>query len=95
MLAGLVICGTASLCFALTESLAAWFACRAAIGVAAGLIYAPGMTFVTSLLPIAKATIVALKELGAKPFVVAAMGSHGGATPAGQRELLAPRSRIL
>ena len=28
-------------------------------------------------------------ELGAEPFVVAAMGSHGGATPAGQRELLA------
>lgn len=38
---------------------------------------------------IAKATIDALTELGAKPFVVAAMGSHGGATAAGQRELLA------
>jgi len=38
---------------------------------------------------IAKATIEALKELGAKPFVVAAMGSHGGATADGQRELLA------
>jgi hypothetical protein len=38
---------------------------------------------------IAKATVDALKELGAKPFVVAAMGSHGGATAAGQRELLA------
>ena len=37
----------------------------------------------------AKATVDALKELGAKPFVVAAMGSHGGATPEGQRELLA------
>ncbi len=30
-----------------------------------------------------------MQELGAKPFVVAAMGSHGGATPEGQRELLA------
>ncbi|MFO0800971.1 MAG: DUF362 domain-containing protein [Gemmataceae bacterium] len=38
---------------------------------------------------IAKATIDALKELGAKPVVIAAMGSHGGANAAGQRELLA------
>jgi hypothetical protein len=38
---------------------------------------------------IAKATVDALTHLGAKPFVVAAMGSHGGATPDGQRELLA------
>lgn len=38
---------------------------------------------------IARATVDALKELGAQPFVVAAMGSHGGANPAGQRELLA------
>lgn len=40
-------------------------------------------------LALARATVDALKELGADPFVVAAMGSHGGATPAGQRELLA------
>jgi hypothetical protein len=38
---------------------------------------------------IVKTTIESLRELGAKPFVVAAMGSHGGATPEGQRELLA------
>ncbi|HVK07862.1 MAG TPA: lactate racemase domain-containing protein [Gemmataceae bacterium] len=38
---------------------------------------------------IMKTTIQTLQELGAKPFVVAAMGSHGGATPEGQRELLA------
>jgi hypothetical protein len=38
---------------------------------------------------LAKATVDALKDLGAKPFVVAAMGSHGGATPDGQRSLLA------
>ena len=37
---------------------------------------------------IAKATVDALKELGADPFVVAAMGSHGGATADGQRALL-------
>ena len=37
---------------------------------------------------IARATVDALRELGADPFVVAAMGSHGGATAAGQRALL-------
>ena len=34
---------------------------------------------------LAKATVDALLDLGAKPFVVAAMGSHGGATADGQR----------
>jgi predicted MFS family arabinose efflux permease len=57
MLAGLALCGTASVCFALTESMAVWFTCRAAIGVAAGMIYAPGMTFVTTLLPVTKANL--------------------------------------
>ena len=35
-----------------------------------------------------KATIDYLKGLGAKPFVVPAMGSHGGATAEGQRSVL-------
>jgi hypothetical protein len=48
-----------------------------------------GSRGIQNYLTIAKATIAALKELGAQPFVVAAMGSHGGATPHGQRELLA------
>jgi hypothetical protein len=38
---------------------------------------------------LAKATVDALQEFGAEPFVVAAMGSHGGATADGQRSLLA------
>ena len=38
---------------------------------------------------IAKTSIDTLKEMGFRPFVVAAMGSHGGATAEGQRELLA------
>src|SRR5438128_1725864 len=50
---------------------------------------AVGSRGIKNLLTIARATVDALKELGAKPFVVAAMGSHGGATPEGQRELLA------
>jgi hypothetical protein len=36
-----------------------------------------------------RATLEVLRALGAHPFVVAAMGSHGGATAAGQRQLLA------
>ena len=48
-----------------------------------------GSRGIKNYLAIAKATIEALKELGAKPFVVAAMGSHGGANATGQRELLA------
>jgi len=36
-----------------------------------------------------RTTLDVLRELKAEPFMVAAMGSHGGATPEGQRELLA------
>jgi hypothetical protein len=38
---------------------------------------------------IARAAVEALRALGFDPFVVAAMGSHGGGTPEGQRGLLA------
>lgn len=38
---------------------------------------------------ITKALVEALKETGAKPFIVPAMGSHGGATAEGQQEVLA------
>jgi hypothetical protein len=38
---------------------------------------------------VARAIVAALKEMEYKPFIVAAMGSHGGATAEGQRELLA------
>ncbi len=48
-----------------------------------------GSRGIKNYLTIARATIDALKELGAVPFVVSAMGSHGGANAAGQRELLA------
>jgi hypothetical protein len=34
-------------------------------------------------------TVQFLKDLGAKPFIVPSMGSHGGATAEGQREVLA------
>ena len=38
---------------------------------------------------LARAAVDALKSLGFRPFVVAAMGSHGGGTSEGQRALLA------
>lgn len=48
-----------------------------------------GSRGIRNYLTIAKTAIDCLKELGAQPFVLAAMGSHGGASAAGQRELLA------
>ncbi|MEO6811528.1 MAG: lactate racemase domain-containing protein [Isosphaeraceae bacterium] len=48
-----------------------------------------GSRGITAIFPIVKATIETLKEMGYRPFIVAAMGSHGGATADGQRELLA------
>src|ERR1700722_12801013 len=38
---------------------------------------------------VARAIVDTLRELDYRPFIVAAMGSHGGATADGQRELLA------
>ncbi|MBZ0286427.1 MAG: nickel-dependent lactate racemase, partial [Anaerolineae bacterium] len=38
---------------------------------------------------LARATVDRLKEVGAKPFIFPAMGSHGGATAEGQRGILA------
>jgi hypothetical protein len=38
---------------------------------------------------IARTAVDTLREMGYRPFIVAAMGSHGGATAEGQRELLA------
>lgn len=37
---------------------------------------------------IVKATVDVIKELGGRPFIVPAMGSHGGATAEGQKKLL-------
>jgi hypothetical protein len=54
---------------------------RIAVGV--------GSRGIKNVFDIVQTTIDTLKEMGYQPFVVAAMGSHGGATAAGQRELLA------
>src|SRR6266849_5993306 len=50
---------------------------------------ATGSRGIANLAVMARATLDVFLELGAKPFIVAAMGSHGGGTPEGQRELLA------
>jgi hypothetical protein len=48
-----------------------------------------GSRGITVIPKVARAAVDALKEMGYRPFIVAAMGSHGGATAEGQRELLA------
>ena len=56
----------------------------------------PGMTIavgcgsrgIANIADCAKQVIAELKALGAKPFIFPAMGSHGGATAEGQREVL-------
>ena len=42
---------------------------------------ATGSRGIANLSTIVRATLDFLRDLGAKPFVVAAMGSHGGARP--------------
>lgn len=54
---------------------------RIAVGV--------GSRGIANIFTIVKSSLDTLIEMGFRPFVVAAMGSHGGATPEGQRELLA------
>jgi hypothetical protein len=48
-----------------------------------------GSRGIANVSTIVRATLDSLRDLGAKPFIVAAMGSHGGATAEGQRTLLA------
>jgi hypothetical protein len=48
-----------------------------------------GSRGIAAIATVARATVDTLKAMGYRPFVVAAMGSHGGATAEGQRALLA------
>jgi hypothetical protein len=48
-----------------------------------------GSRGIASIDVIVKATIDTLTEMGARPFIFPAMGSHGGATAEGQRDVLA------
>lgn len=49
---------------------------------------AVGSRGIASIAEITKTVIDKLKELGTHPFIVPAMGSHGGANPDGQKEVL-------
>ena len=71
-----------------------WLASKTAKRIKPGMRVAVGCGSrgIKNYLAIAKATIDVLKELGAQPVVVSAMGSHGGATPDGQREVHGARS---
>ena len=48
-----------------------------------------GSRGIGSIAVVARTAVDTLAEMGFRPFIVAAMGSHGGATSDGQRELLA------
>ncbi|WUJ73364.1 nickel-dependent lactate racemase [Kribbella soli] len=47
-----------------------------------------GSRGIRDLVPVVKAAVDWLRDAGATPFVIPAMGSHGGATADGQREML-------
>jgi hypothetical protein len=48
-----------------------------------------GSRGISNILPIVQSAVEFLKTAGTKPFLIPAMGSHGGATPEGQIEVLA------
>jgi len=52
---------------------------------------AVGSRGISNLTEIVRTVVMKLKEPGCEPFIVPAMGSHGGATAEGQIELLKAR----
>jgi hypothetical protein len=62
---------------------------HARIKPGARIAVAAGSRGITDYALVVGAIVAELKRLGAAPFVFPAMGSHGGATAAGQREVLA------
>ncbi len=61
----------------------------AAVRPGARIAVAVGSRGITNLATIVRGTIEVLQAAGAAPFIIPAMGSHGGATPEGQRAILA------
>ena len=57
--------------------------------VGAKVAVAVGSRGVDGLVPTVRAVVGELRSAGCEPFIVPAMGSHGGATAAGQTEVLA------
>lgn len=62
---------------------------RARILPGARIAVTAGSRGIHDLVPVVKAAVDWLSSVGAEPFVVPAMGSHGGATASGQLEMLA------
>jgi len=62
---------------------------RGSIGPGETVAVAVGSRGITNLALVVRTLVAVLKEAGARPFVVPAMGSHGGATAEGQRAILA------
>jgi hypothetical protein len=62
---------------------------RGVVPAGARVALAVGSRGIANLPRLVRATVDALRGAGAIPFIVPAMGSHGGATAEGQRDLLA------
>jgi hypothetical protein len=64
------------------ETRRCWLASRIAQKIKRGdrVAVATGSRGIANLATMARATLDVLHQLGAKPFIVAAMGSHGGGT---------------
>jgi hypothetical protein len=74
----------------LRASVASEFArLRALLKPGARIAVGVGSRGITNLRSIVQAVVEQLRAAGAEPFIIPAMGSHGGATPEGQREVLA------
>jgi len=72
------------------ETLAAEFArLRPRVQPGARIAIGVGSRGITNLAAIVAGALDLLRGAGARPFILPAMGSHGGATPEGQREVLA------
>src|SRR5256714_4098616 len=65
-----------------------WAAARVAIKRGDTVAVGAGSRGIANIDPIVGATVRHLKDLGARPFVFPAMGSHGGGTPEGQLSVL-------
>jgi hypothetical protein len=59
------------------------------VGPGAKIGLTAGSRGIADIVPILSATIRFIKGKGCRPFIIPAMGSHGGGTPDGQKKLLA------
>ena len=64
-------------------------AALSALAPGASIAVAVGSRGIADIAVLVRGIVERLREAGCKPFVVPAMGSHGGATAAGQTEVLA------